>query len=133
MENNLISKNNSKSGSNPNKKRPWIITLLCFLGILWLFLMFLGIIRISAILKQNFNFNTLIQLIIEIMVFIIGIISLRLYWRMKRKAIYLLGFTSGFEIIFNSINGVWPLSLSCGCDFPIILTILGLLYIKQMD
>jgi hypothetical protein len=36
-------------------------------------------------LKQNFSFNILIQLIIEVMVFIIGIISLRLYWLMKKR------------------------------------------------
>jgi hypothetical protein len=52
---------------------------------------------------------------------------------MKKAGIYILGIISSVEIILNLLNGVWPLSLSCGCEFPILLTILGLLYRKQME
>ncbi|MGC8775959.1 MAG: hypothetical protein ACP5QN_01435 [Minisyncoccia bacterium] len=132
MEKDGNNANPQKTLQNKNK-RPWIITLFCFTGIIWLFLIFLGIIGLITIAQNNFNTYNLSRLIIEIIVFISGAIALRLYWLMRKKAVYILGVVSGFEIIFSLMSGVWPLSFSCGCDFPIILTILGLIYIKEMN
>ncbi|MCS6789314.1 MAG: hypothetical protein NZ484_02030 [Patescibacteria group bacterium] len=131
IKKNNIYKSLNQKGEKIN--RPWIITLFCFTGTLWLFLIFLGIIGLISILKNNFNIINLIKLFLEISLFIVGIIALRLYWLMKKKAVFLLGIAAGIEMGFNFLYGIWPLSLSCGCDFPIILTILGILYYKKMN
>lgn len=117
---------------NQKINRPWIITLFCFTGIFWLLFIFLAIIGIYLNLKNNFNIIELIRLILEINLFISGIISLRFYWLMKKEAVFLLGIVSGLEIGFNFLYGLLPISFICGCDYPIILTILGLIYFKQM-
>lgn len=124
---------------NQKINRPWIITLFCITGIIWLFLILLGIIGMvieptnQFKLKEKFELLDLFRLIIEITLLITGIISLRFYWLMKKKGVLLLGIVAGLEISFNFLYGIWPLSFSCGCDFPIILTILGLIYFKQMN
>jgi tryptophan-rich sensory protein len=113
-------------------KRPLIITFLCIIGIFWLILYFLGLINLILTINEK-NINNAINLFIEIITFLYAIIAIRLYWQMKKAGIYILGIISSVEIILNLLNGVWPLSLSCGCEFPILLTILGLLYRKQME
>lgn len=113
-------------------KRPLIITIFCILGIIWLFIIFLGIVGIFLNIKQNYSFLNIIRLIIEVLFFILGIVALRLYWLMKKRGVWILALISGIEIIFNFYYGIWPLSLACGCQFPIILTILGLIYLKKM-
>jgi len=113
-------------------KRPLIITFLCIIGIFWLILYFLGLINLILTTNEK-SINNAINLFIEIITFLYAIIAIRLYWQMKKAGIYILGIISSVEIILNLLNGVWPLSLSCGCEFPILLTILGLLYRKQME
>ena len=114
------------------KKRPWIITFFCIIGIFWLILYFLGLL--SFIVTKNFReTGNAFDLFIELITFFYAIIALRLYWQMKKAGVYILGIISLIEIILNLVNGFWPLSLSCGCEFPIILTILGLIYRKQMS
>jgi len=114
------------------KKRPWIITFFCIIGIFWLILYFLGLL--SFIVTKNFReTGNAFDLFIELITFFYAIIALRLYWQMKKAGVYILGIISSIEIILNLVNGFWPLSLSCGCEFPIILTILGLIYRKQMS
>jgi hypothetical protein len=114
------------------RKRPWIITLFCIIGIFWLVLYFLGLV--SFIVTKNFrDVGNAFDLYIELITFFYAIIAIRLFWQMKKAGIYILGIISSIEIILNLVNGVWPLSLSCGCEFPIILTILGLIYRKQMS
>jgi len=113
-------------------KRPWIITFFCIIGIFWLILYFLGLI--SLILTKNFrDTENAFNLFIELITFFYSIIAIRLYWQMKKAGVYILGIISSIEIILNLLNGVWPLSLSCGCEFPLLLTILGLIYRKQMN
>ena len=114
------------------EKRPWIITFFCIIGIFWLILYFLGLL--SFIVTKNFReTGNAFDLFIELITFFYAIIALRLYWQMKKAGVYILGIISLIEIILNLVNGFWPLSLSCGCEFPIILTILGLIYRKQMN
>jgi len=113
-------------------KRPLIITFLCIIGIFWLILYFLGLINLILTTNEK-SINNAINLFIEIITFLYAIIAIRLYWQMKKAGIYILGTISSVEIILNLLNRVWPLSLSCGCEFPILLTILGLLYRKQME
>jgi tryptophan-rich sensory protein len=114
------------------KKRPWIITFFCIIGIFWLILYFLGLV--SFIVTKNFReTGNAFDLFIELITFFYAIIALRLYWQMKKAGVYILGIISSIEIILNLLNGVWPLSLSCGCEFPILLTILGLIYRKRMS
>lgn len=113
-------------------QRPLIITIFCLIGIIWLFLIFIGIIGILINLKEV-NILIIIRVIIEISIFIIGIIALRLYWLMKKEGVLMLALISGTEIISSLFSGNWPLSLACGCQFPIIFTILGLIYLKQMS
>ena len=114
------------------KKRPWIITFFCIIGIFWLILYFLGLL--SFIVTKNFReTGNAFDLFIELITFFYAIIALRLYWQMKKAGVYILGIISSIEIILNLVNGFWPLSLSCGCQFPILLTILGLIYRKQMS
>lgn len=122
--------NNQKIEKN-KINRPWIITLFCILGALWLAIIFIGIIGILKFDISN-NFK-IIWLIIEGLVLILGIIALKYFWLMRKRGIYLLITISGIEIIWSLWNGLWPLSLSCGCEFPIILTILGLIYFKEMS
>lgn len=114
-------------------KRPLIITIFCVSGIIWLFMIFLGIIGFLSNIKQNYGFLNIIRLIIEVLFFIFGIVALRLYWLMKKRGVWILALISGIEIIFDFYYGIWPLSLACGCQFPIILTILGLIYLKKMN
>jgi len=125
----------SKAKQNQEKKtekRPLIITFLCIIGIFWLILYFLGLI--SFILTKNFkSAGDAFHLFIELITFFYGIIAIILYWQMKKAGIYILGIISSIEIILNILNGFWPISLSCGCEFPILLTILGLIYKKQMS
>ena len=114
------------------KKRPWIITFFCIIGIFWLVLYFLGLV--SFIVTKNFRgAGNAFDLFIELITFFYAIIAVRLFWQMKKAGIYILGIISSIEIILNLLNGFWPLSLSCGCEFPIILTILGLIYRKRMS
>jgi len=114
------------------KKRPWIITFFCIVGIFWLILYFLGLL--SFIVTKNFReTGNAFDLFIELITFFYAIIALRLYWQMKKAGVYILGIISLIEIILNLVNGFWPLSLSCGCQFPILLTILGLIYRKRMS
>jgi len=114
------------------KKRPWIITFFCIIGIFWLILYFLGLL--SFIVTKNFReTGNAFDLFIELITFFYAIIALRLYWQMKKAGVYILGIISLIEIILNLVNGFWPLSLSCGCQFPILLTILGLIYRKRMS
>jgi tryptophan-rich sensory protein len=114
------------------EKRPWIITFFCIIGIFWLILYFLGLL--SFIVTKNFReTGNAFDLFIELITFFYAIIALRLYWQMKKAGVYILGIISSIEIILNLLNGVWPLSLSCGCQFPILLTILGLIYRKRMS
>jgi tryptophan-rich sensory protein len=120
-----------EKGESKNK-RPLIITFLCIIGIFWLILYFLGLINLILTTNEK-SINNAINLFIEIITFLYAIIAIRLYWQMKKAGIYILGIISSVEIILNLLNGVWPLSLSCGCEFPILLTILGLLYRKQME
>jgi hypothetical protein len=113
-------------------KRPLVITLLCIIGIFWLILYFLGLV--NFILTKNFrDTENVFDLFIELITFFYAIIAIKLYWQMKKAGIYILGIISSIEIILNLLNGVWPLSLGCGCKFPILLTILGLIYRKQMS
>jgi tryptophan-rich sensory protein len=134
-ENSLEDIASDKTKSNEKekiKKRPWIITLFCIIGIFWLVLYFLGLV--SFIVTKNFRgAGSVFDLFIELITFFYAIIAVRLFWQMKKAGIYILGIISSIEIILNLLNGVWPLSLSCGCEFPILLTILGLIYRKQMN
>lgn len=114
-------------------KRPLIISIFCVLGIIWLFIIFLGIVGMIINIKQNYGVLNIIRLIIEILLFIFGVMALHLYWLMKKRGVWILALISGIEIIFNFYYGIWPLSLACGCQFPIILTVLGLIYLKQMS
>jgi hypothetical protein len=129
---NIASNKTESNKKEEIKKRPWIITLFCIIGIFWLVLYFLGLV--SFIVTKNFrDVGNAFDLSIELITFFYAIIAVRLFWQMKKAGIYILGIISSIEIILNLLNGVWPLSLSCGCEFPIILTILGLIYRKRMS
>jgi hypothetical protein len=134
-ENSLENIASNKAGKDRKEnigKRPWIITLFCIIGIFWLVLYFLGLV--SFIVTKNFrDIGNAFDLSIELITFFYAIIAVRLFWQMKKAGIYILGIISSMEIILNLLSGTWPLSLSCGCEFPILLTILGLLYRKQMS
>ena len=134
-ENLLENIDSDKAGEDKKenvKKRPWIITFFCIIGIFWLILYFLGLL--SFIVTKNFReTGNAFDLFIELITFFYAIIALRLYWQMKKAGVYILGIISSIEIILNLLNGIWPLSLSCGCQFPILLTILGLIYRKRMS
>lgn len=124
---------NNQGNRNVKTKRPLIITIFCILGTIWLFMMLLGIYGFILNIQKNYNFLNTLRLIIEILLFVFGIIALRFYWLMKKRGVWILGLIAGIEIVFNLYYGFWPLSLACGCQFPIILTILGLIYFKQMS
>lgn len=112
-------------------KKPFLITFLGYVGILWLIMVFLGIVGIIGFIKQNKL--SLLYLIVEIIIFAFGIFALKLYFQMKRKSIYIFMVISTVDILLNFSQGIWPLSLQCGCEFPLLIVLSGLLYFKQMN
>ncbi len=116
---------------NQSIKRPLLITFLGYIGILWLIMVLLGIIGIIGFIKQNKL--SIAHLIIEIVIFASGIFALKLYFQMKRKSIYIFSAISGIDIIWNFSQGIWPLFLNCGCEFPLLVILSGLIYFKQMN
>jgi hypothetical protein len=126
-ENNL--KDNLTENNNL-KKRPFLISFLSYVGILWLILIFLGIIGILGLIKKNqASFS---YLFFETIIFILGILGIKWFFKMNKKGVYTLALISIIDIYLSLSQGIWPLTLNCGCEFPLLATISGLIYFKEM-
>lgn len=108
-------------------KRPVVLTIFCILGFLGLAFGFISIFLVPDVVSQLTSRSSL-YLPITIILSLSMIVSLVGYWKMRKWGVYLYSVATGINIVYGlSINTPIYNSL-----FPVIITILGWIYLKRM-